>query len=183
MTAGLPEAAKRVVDAASELGLSIEPIEFPEGTKTSADAAAAVGADLAQIAKSLVFVLARQSTPGSKPAEESIDQLNSVDGEPVLVLMSGDRRVDTSLLAKAFDADDARRATLDECRDATGFAAGGTPAFGHPLVVVADRSLQRNTEVWSAAGTPTTVFPIALEDLVTACDARWVDVAEDEGGG
>lgn len=160
MTTELPEAARRVVGAAAALGLTIEPIEFPEGTKTSAEAAAAVGADLAQIAKSLVFV---------------------VDDRPVLVLMSGDRRVDTTLLAEAFDAASARRATLDECRDATGFAAGGTPAFGHGLVVVADRSLQRNTDVWSAAGTPTTVYPIALDDLVAASGARWVDVAEAAG--
>ena len=155
----LPEAAMRVVGAAEGLGLTIEPIEFPEGTKTSADAAAAVGAELAQIAKSLVFV---------------------VDDEPVLVLMAGDRRVDTDRLAAALDAGGARRASLDECREATGYSAGGTPAFGHirPMMVVADRSLLRNDEVWSAAGTPTTVYPIMLDDLVRAANATWVDVAE-----
>ena len=155
----LPEATLRVVRAAADLGLTIEPIMFPEGTKTSAEAATAVGAELAQIAKSLVFI---------------------VDGEPVLVLMSGDRRVDTARLAATLDADGARRASLDECRAATGYAAGGTPAFGHArsMVVVADRSLMRNEDVWSAAGTPTTVYPIKLSDLVGAADARWVDVAE-----
>jgi len=155
----LPEATERVVRAAEGLGLTIQPIVFPEGTKTSAEAAAAVGADLAQIAKSLVFI---------------------VDTDPVLVLMSGDHRVDTERLAATLDADDARRATLEECRDATGYAAGGTPAFGHPrsMVVVADRSLMRNEDVWSAAGTPTTVYPIKLSDLVRAAGARWVDVAE-----
>jgi prolyl-tRNA editing enzyme YbaK/EbsC (Cys-tRNA(Pro) deacylase) len=183
MTTDLPEAARRVVDAAAELGIAIHPIEFPEGTKTSAEAAAAVGADLAQIAKSLVFVLVHGRTPDSQSVRGPVDGPHAFDDESVLVLMSGDRRVDTSLLAKAFGADGARRATLDECRDATGFAAGGTPAFGHQLVVVADRSLQRNTQVWSAAGTPTTVYPIALEDLVSACGARWVDVAEHDGDG
>lgn len=157
LTASLPGAAQRVVEAAAGLGLAIEPIEFPEGTKTSADAAAAVGAEPSQIAKSLVFV---------------------VDDDPVLVLMSGDRRVDTAKLAASMGAATSRRATLDECRDATGFAAGGTPPFGHDLTVVADESLQRNADVWSAAGTPTTVFPITLNDLVTATGARWVDVAE-----
>lgn len=148
----------RVVRAAESLGLAIEPTEFPSGTKTSADAATAVGADLSQIAKSLVFI---------------------VDDDPVLVLMSGDRRVDTERLAKTLDAGHARRARLDECREATGYAAGGTPAFGHarPLLVLADRSLLRNEDVWSAAGTPTTVYPIKLDDLVAAANARWVDVA------
>jgi prolyl-tRNA editing enzyme YbaK/EbsC (Cys-tRNA(Pro) deacylase) len=155
----LPEATLRVIQAAEGLGLTIDPIEFPEGTKTSADAAAAVGAELAQIAKSLVFV---------------------ADDEPVLVLMAGDRRVDTDRLAAALDAGSARRASLDECREATGYSAGGTPAFGHirPMTVVADRSLLRNDEVWSAAGTPTTVYPIMLDDLVRAANATWVDVAE-----
>lgn len=155
----LPEATRRVIRAAEKVGLSIDPIEFPEGTKTSADAAAAVGADLAQIAKSLVFM---------------------VDEEPVLVLMSGDRRVDTDALAETLGAAAARRATLEECRRTTGYAAGGTPAFGHEatMTVLADRSLQRNRDVWSAAGTPTTVYPIALDDLVATSGATWVDVAE-----
>jgi prolyl-tRNA editing enzyme YbaK/EbsC (Cys-tRNA(Pro) deacylase) len=178
MASELPAAARRVVAAAAALGLSIDPIEFPEGTKTSADAAAAVGADLSQIAKSIVFVVVHRSTQGLPAEAESIDGPRLVDGEPVLVLISGDRRVDTDLLAGAFDAAEARRATLDECRDATGFAAGGTPPFGHSVVVVADRSLQRHKDVWAAAGTPTTVFPITLDDLVTASNARWVDVAE-----
>ena len=155
----LPEASRRFLRASEDLGLAIEPLEFPDGTKPSADAAAAVGADLSQIAKSLVFM---------------------VDDEPVLVLMSGDRRVDTDRLVVALDAETARRASLEECRDATGYAAGGTPAFGHtrPLIVVADRSLQRNRDVWSAAGTPTTVYPITLDELIAASGAAWVDVAE-----
>ena len=70
-------------------------------------------------------------------------------------------------------------ASLEEARAATGFAAGGTPAFGYatPVPVLIDRSLQRHDEVWSAAGTPTTVYPIDRESLVAASGARWVDVA------
>jgi prolyl-tRNA editing enzyme YbaK/EbsC (Cys-tRNA(Pro) deacylase) len=144
---------------AADLGLSVEAVEFPEGTKTSAEAAAAVGCDLAQIAKSLVFM---------------------ADDEPIVVMMAGDRRVDTNALADIVGAATVKRASLEECREATGFAAGGTPAFGHarPLRVFADVSLQRNDVVWSAAGTPTTVFPIALSALVEAADATWVDTAE-----
>ncbi|MCJ7725087.1 MAG: YbaK/EbsC family protein [Acidimicrobiia bacterium] len=156
----LPEAALRVAEAARERGLEIDIHLFPEGTKTSADAAAAVGCELSAIAKSLVFV---------------------VDDRPVVVIMSGDLRVDPARLAGALGASGSRRAGLDEARDATGFAVGGTPAFGHvtPVEVVIDRSLQRHTEVWSAAGTPTTVYPVRLDDLVEASGARWVDVAAD----
>ncbi len=154
----LPDASRRVVEAARERGLDIDIHLFPEGTKTSADAAAAVGCELSAIAKSLVFM---------------------VDGGPVVVIMAGDRRVDPARLAEACGGTKARRAGLDEAREATGFAAGGTPAFGYaaPVPVLIDRSLQRHAEVWSAAGTPTTVYPIALADLVAASDARWVEVA------
>jgi prolyl-tRNA editing enzyme YbaK/EbsC (Cys-tRNA(Pro) deacylase) len=74
----------------------------------------------------------------------------------------------------------ARRASLDEARSHTGYAAGGTPAVGlaTPIPVLADLSLQRYHEVWSAAGTPTAVYPVALDRLVSVSDARWVDVAE-----
>jgi prolyl-tRNA editing enzyme YbaK/EbsC (Cys-tRNA(Pro) deacylase) len=77
-------------------------------------------------------------------------------------------------------AEAARRATLEEAREATGFAAGGTPPFGYPgpLRVFADLALQRHDLVWAAGGTPTTVFPILLSDLVSAAGAEWVDVAE-----
>lgn len=154
----LPDAALRVAEAARSRGLEIAIRHFPEGTKTSADAAAAVGCELSAIAKSLVFM---------------------ADDRPVVVIMSGDLRVDPVRLAEAVGASGARRAGLEEARDATGFVVGGTPAFGHaaPLEVVIDRSLQRHTEIWSAAGTPTTVYPISLDDLVEASGARWVDVA------
>jgi prolyl-tRNA editing enzyme YbaK/EbsC (Cys-tRNA(Pro) deacylase) len=155
----LPDATNRFLAASAGLGLEIVPRVFPEGTRTSADAARAVGCELSAIAKSLVFM---------------------AGDEAVLVLMSGDRRVDTLKLASLCGVPKARRAGLDEAREHTGYAAGGTPAFGlrTDLRVFADVSLQRHTEVWSAAGTPTTVYPIALSDLVAASGAHWVDVAE-----
>jgi prolyl-tRNA editing enzyme YbaK/EbsC (Cys-tRNA(Pro) deacylase) len=155
----LPDATIRFLAAGAGLGLEIVPQVFPEGTRTSADAARAVGCELSAIAKSLVFM---------------------AGDEAVLVLMSGDRRVDTRKLASLSGVATARRAGLDEAREHTGYAAGGTPAFGlrTELRVFADVSLQRHTEVWSAAGTPTTVYPIALSDLVAASGAQWVDVAE-----
>jgi prolyl-tRNA editing enzyme YbaK/EbsC (Cys-tRNA(Pro) deacylase) len=155
----LPDATRRFLASTAHLGVTIDPLVFPDGTKTSADAAAAVGCQLAQIAKSIVFI---------------------ADDVPIVVLMPGDRRVDASKLADFLGAAAARRATLEEAREHTGYAAGGTPAFGHagPIRVVADVTLRRNETVWSAAGTPTTVYPIALDDLITLSAAEWADVAD-----
>lgn len=156
----IPEASQRVVAAGRELGVDIDIHEFPEGTKTSADAAAAIGCDLAAIAKSIVLTLD--------------------DTEQVVVFASGDTRIDVERLAAVAGAGSARRATLEEAREATGFAAGGTPPFGYPgpVRVFADRALERHETVWAAGGTPTTVFPIRLEDLVDAAGAEWVEVSE-----
>ncbi len=153
-----PPATERFLATALAAGLSVEPVVFPEGTKTSADAARAVGCDLAQIAKSIVFMAAE---------------------EPVIVFMSGDHRVDLDRLSAATGAP-ARRATLDEVRRHTGFVAGGTPPLGHatPMRVFADVSLRRNETVWSAGGTPTTVFPVELTTLVEVSRAEWADLAE-----
>jgi Cys-tRNA(Pro) deacylase len=130
---------------------------FPEGTKTADDAARAIGCDVSAIVKSLVFC---------------------VDDEPVVALVPGDLRLDTGKLASAAGGEKARRASLDEVREATGFAAGGTPPFGHarPLRVFADPALRRNDPVWAAAGTPTTVFPISLDDLHRLADPVWITV-------
>lgn len=154
----LSEAAGRVVRAAADGGLHIEVSAFPEGTRTAADAAAAIGCELSAIAKSLVFV---------------------AGGRPVVVLMTGDRRVDPARLAEECGTPDARRASPEEARAATGFAVGGTPAFGYPepLEVLADVGLQRHEVVWSAAGTAVEVYPVGPGDLVEAAGARWVDVA------
>jgi prolyl-tRNA editing enzyme YbaK/EbsC (Cys-tRNA(Pro) deacylase) len=155
----LPASSLRVVAAAQDLGFDMKPTVFPEGARTAAAAAEAIGCRVAQIVKSLVFM---------------------ADDSPVMVLMSGDRRVDPAKLSAAVGGAVVRRASLDEVRAATGYAAGGTPPLGHvqPLDTVADRSLERNEQVWAAAGTPTTVFPIEVERLVDLAGARWVDVAE-----
>jgi prolyl-tRNA editing enzyme YbaK/EbsC (Cys-tRNA(Pro) deacylase) len=130
---------------------------FPDGTKTADDAAAAIGCPVSAIVKSLVF---------------------TVDREPVVALVPGDLRLDTAKLAAVAGGTKAARASLDEVRDATGFAAGGTPPFGHitALRVFADPSLKRNDPVWAAAGTPTTVFPISISDLDRLAKPVWVEV-------
>ncbi len=134
---------------------------FPQGTKTADDAAAAIGCPVAAIVKSLVFV--------------TVTEKNE---EPVLALVPGDLRLNTDKLAQAVGADRSRRASLDEVREATGYAAGGTPPFGHtnPIRVIADPALRRNDPVWAAGGTPETVFPISLQDLDRLAKPRWVEI-------
>ncbi|HEY7703545.1 MAG TPA: YbaK/EbsC family protein [Acidimicrobiia bacterium] len=151
----LPGSTLKVVDAAREAGLQIDVSEFPDGTKTASEAAAAIGCPVGAIVKSLVFM---------------------VDDWPVLALVPGDRRLDPDLLAGAAQGAEVRRATLDEVRSFTGFAAGGTPPFGHAgrLKIFADVALRRHDPVWAAAGTPTTVFEISLESLEMVSRPTWV---------
>ena len=149
----------RFVDAMADAGVTIEVTRFPEGTRTAADAAAAVGCEVAAIVKSLVFV---------------------VDGVgPVLALTSGANRVDADRLGAHFGgAGPARQAKPDEARAATGYAIGGTPPFGHPapLPTLCDPVLLRFNAVWAAAGTPDTVFPLNPDRLVELSAAEVVDV-------
>jgi Cys-tRNA(Pro) deacylase len=140
-------ALDRFTDAARALGLQPQVRRFPEGTKTAVDAANAIGCEVGQIVKSLVFM---------------------ADEEPVLALTSGANRVDEGKLAAAAGAGSARRATPEEARAATGFAVGGTPPFGSPEPVrtFVDEALLAFEEVWAAAGTPDSVFPLSPDDLV-----------------
>jgi prolyl-tRNA editing enzyme YbaK/EbsC (Cys-tRNA(Pro) deacylase) len=157
---GLPEASRRL--AASVDGFQMEIRVFPEGTKTAEDAARAIGCPVSAIVKSLVFVVVDADS----------------NEEPVVALVPGDLRLDTDRLARVAGAIRSRRATLDEVRGATGYAAGGTPPFGHVSLirVFADERLRRNDPVWAAAGTPTTVFPITLSDLDRLADPTWADL-------
>lgn len=154
MAAELPKASLRLLDS---VHLDAQIQVFPEGTKTAQDAANAIGCPVSAIVKSLVFV---------------------VGEEPVVALVPGDLRLDLAKLSTAAGGGEARRASLEEVREATGFAAGGTPPFGHTraLRVFADPVLERNDPVWAAAGTPTTVFPIALADLDRLANPTWVTI-------
>jgi Cys-tRNA(Pro) deacylase len=139
----------RVVSAAKERGLDIVTKRFPEGTKTAADAAAAIGVTVGQIVKSLVF---------------------GVDGEIVMALVSGSNQLDEKKLALAAGGAKCARVDADAVREATGFPIGGVPPFGHTtqLRVFVDPDLLQYDEVWAAAGTWNDVFPIAPNDLVRA---------------
>lgn len=150
-------AVERVRAHAKEQGIELDVRRFPEGTHTAEDAARAIGCDVAQIVKSLVFVAA---------------------GEPVVVLLSGSDRVDESKLAAVLGAYSARRATANEVREMTGFVVGGVPPFAHktPIPVVVDDGLLRHETVWAAAGLPDAVFPVAPKDLVRLSGATEADV-------
>ncbi|MBW3621403.1 MAG: YbaK/EbsC family protein [Actinobacteria bacterium] len=150
---------ERFLARAEELGLEVEHRRFPDGTRTAVQAADAVGCEVDQIVKSLVFV---------------------ADGEPVLALTSGAHRVDTGRLATALGAESVRKADADEVRGATGYAIGGTPPVGHtrPLRTLLDPRLLDFEEVWAAAGTPMDVFPLAPTRLRELADAEVVDVTE-----
>jgi len=147
------DAAGRFAEAAAAAGLAPDVRRFPEGTRTADDAARAIGCDVGQIVKSLVFV---------------------AGSEPVLALTSGKNRVDQAKLAALCVASDARKATADEVRTATGYAIGGTPPFGHPgrLRCFADPDLMEFDMVWAAAGTPDSIFPIAPEQLMRVAGAQ-----------
>lgn len=155
----MPTAEERFETAAHDRGLDLEVRHWPEGTRTAADAANAVGCDVSQIVKSLVFV---------------------ADDDPVVALTSGANRVDVDKLAAAVGAGGVRKADADEVRDATGYAIGGTPPFGYPrpLAVVIDEDLLAHDVVWAAAGTPETVFSIDPAILREASEATVADIAE-----
>jgi prolyl-tRNA editing enzyme YbaK/EbsC (Cys-tRNA(Pro) deacylase) len=149
----------RCVSAAAASGVAIEVERFPEGTRTAADAAAAVGCPVAAIAKSIVL---------------------SSDAGPVLVLTSGANQVDYDKVARRLGAAGVRRATAEEARAATGYPIGGTAPFGHPspLPVLFDVDLLTFPEVWAAAGTPDAVFRVDTNQLVAATGAQVADVAQ-----
>jgi prolyl-tRNA editing enzyme YbaK/EbsC (Cys-tRNA(Pro) deacylase) len=163
MSEDLPRAAAAVVAAGRSRGLELEVREFPDGTRTAADAARAIGCQVDQIVKSLVFV---------------------ADTDPVLVLCSGGNRVDVVKVGRERSAAAVRKADAGEVRAATGYAIGGTPPFGHArdLPVLIDRLLTGFEVVWAAAGTPRHVFPVAPGDLVAATGGRVADITLAEDG-
>jgi Cys-tRNA(Pro) deacylase len=137
----------RVTAAAKERGLEISTRRFPEGTKTAADAAAAIGVTVGQIVKSLVF---------------------GVDNEIVMALVSGSNQLDEKKLALAAGGSKCARVDADAVREATGYPIGGVPPFGHStqLRVFVDPDLLQYDEVWAAAGTWNDNFGANPNDIV-----------------
>ena len=144
----LRPAARRFQELLAERGYDCEVIEFAETTRTSADAAVAVGCTVGQIAKSLVF--------RAKPS-----------GRTVLVVASGANRVDERKIAAAL-GEGIGKADADFVRERTGFAIGGVPPIGHhvPPVTFIDEDLLGYEAIWAAAGTPFSVFRLTPDQLV-----------------
>lgn len=157
--AAVPAAVRRVTDAAAAAGLLIDVRRHPAGARTAADAARAIGCEVAQIVKSLVFV---------------------ADGTPVMALVAGSNRLDVARLAAACAATEVRRADADEVRAATGYAIGGVPPFGHAtrLRVVVDRDLTAFERVHAAAGLPDATFAITPAELLRVSGGTVADLAE-----
>lgn len=147
----------RVIEAGRELGVTVEPVHQSEGAKTAADAAEAVGCEVAQIVKSLIF---------------------GVDGEIVLAYVSGAHQLDERKLAAAAGGAKCGRVDADSVRDATGFPIGGVPPFGHAteLRAFVDPDLLQHDVVWAAAGTWNDVFPMDPADLPRASGGTVVDL-------
>lgn len=141
--------------------LDIEIHELPDSTRTAQLAADAVGCELGQIVKSLVFVLDERDT--------------------VLALVAGDRRADPFKIARALRASTVRIANANEVRARTGFAIGGVAPIAHTSdeihAKLFDESLLRFEIVWAAAGTPHSVFPIERATLMQLTDAQVADIA------
>ena len=153
----MSKAVARFERAARDRGLSLEILRFPEGTKTAPDAAHAVGCEVGQIVKSLVFM---------------------ADGVPLIALTSGANRVDPMRLAAVAGVSEVRRASPEEARAATGFAVGGVPPFGHELPVVLDQELLEHDRVWAAAGDPHSLFEVDPRELAERTDARVAEVGK-----
>ena len=154
----LPPATRRWLERCEGFDPSADIRVFPAGTKTAVEAARAMGCRPSEIVKSLVF---------------------EVDGEAVLALVPGDRNLQPARLAEAARGRKADRASLDRVKEATGFAAGGTPPSVMPARSGSSptRPSVAHDPVWAAAGAPTTVFPISLAELDRIAHPRWCDLS------
>jgi Cys-tRNA(Pro) deacylase len=150
---------ERVVAAGAERGLRVDPITFERETRTSQDAADAVGCAVGQIVKSLVFDAGEQT---------------------VLFLMSGANRVDLEKAATTAGVRKLERADANRAREASGYSIGATPPLGHSsqLPVFMDEDLLAYDEVWAAAGRPDSVFKCDPKELARAAGATLADLKE-----
>jgi len=158
MGSDLSESAQKVQRALQALGLTLQVVELPNSTRTAAEAAAAVGSQLGQIVKSLVF-------------------RGEASGKPLLILASGANRVNLESVA-ALVGEPLGKADADFVRQETGFAIGGVPPLGHlqALETWIDEDLFQYAEIWAAAGTPNAVFRLVPGDLLRMTGGRVVKI-------
>jgi prolyl-tRNA editing enzyme YbaK/EbsC (Cys-tRNA(Pro) deacylase) len=150
--------ALRIAALLRDAGLDTQVVEFEQPTRTSAEAAAAVGCDVAQIAKTIVF-------------------RGKTSGLAIVVVASGSNRVSEPKV-EVLVGEPLGRADADFVREATGFAIGGVAPLGHtkPVKIALDEDLRRFASIWAAAGTPFSVFPLTPDQLGTLTGAAWSDV-------
>jgi len=156
MSEPLSSSAQKVQDALSSLGLTLQVVELPDSTRTAVEAAQAIGCQVGQIVKSLVFKGKRS-------------------GRPVLVAASGSNRVDERKI-EALISEPLGKADAEFVRQRTGFVIGGVPPVGHSeqLETFIDQDLMQYDEIWAAAGTPHAVFRLTPADLVRITGGRVV---------
>jgi prolyl-tRNA editing enzyme YbaK/EbsC (Cys-tRNA(Pro) deacylase) len=141
---------EKVIKTAADLGLRVDVRRLDRPTRTVHEAASAVGCQDAQIAKSIVFV---------------------ADGDPVIVIASGEHRIDTDKLAELLDVAEVRQASADEVRAATGFPVGGVPPFAHDLPVVFDEALLSHDHIYAAGGDGNSLFEVDPKNLASCTNA------------
>jgi prolyl-tRNA editing enzyme YbaK/EbsC (Cys-tRNA(Pro) deacylase) len=154
----LSHSALRVQQALQELGLSLVVLELPASTRSSQEAAQAIGCKVGQIAKSIIF-------------------RGALTDQPVLVIASGPNRIDESILSDML-AESISKADADFVRQRTGFAIGGVPPLGHTekLEIFIDQDLLQYPEIWAAAGTPHAVFRLTPQELVSMTSGKIIRV-------
>lgn len=154
MATQLSPSVQKVQDAIKGLGFTIDVVELEATTRTSADAAQAVGCKVEQIAKSLIF-------------------RGKLSHRPILVIASGSNRVNEKKLAETI-SESIGKADADFVRQHTGFAIGGVPPVGHleKLEIFIDEDLLKYEEIWAAAGSPHAVFKLTPSDLIKMTGGR-----------
>ena len=154
----LSSSVQRVQAALTKLGLTMQVVELPDSTRSAAEAAAAIGCSVGQIAKSLIFK-------------------TKTGGKPVLVIASGTNRVDEIKIA-ALLGEEITKAEANFVRQHTGFAIGGVPPVGHhrPIITFIDEDIMAYDEIWAAAGTPHAVFQLTGDELVQVTNGQVVEV-------
>lgn len=159
MLNNLSPSARKVQQALQAMGFELQVVELPDSTRTAAEAAQAVGCQVGQIVKSLVFKAKRSQ-------------------RPVLVVASGANRVNEKAI-EALIGEPLGRADADFVRQRTGFAIGGVPPVGHSerLETFIDEDLLQHAEIWAAAGTPNAVFRLAPGDLARMTGGRVVKIS------
>jgi Cys-tRNA(Pro) deacylase len=154
----LKSSAQKVQEALQDHGLACEVVQMQDTTRSAQDAARAVGCEVGQIVKSLVFK-GKQSR------------------QPVLVVTSGANRVNEKTIGREL-AETIKMADPEFVREVTGFAIGGVPPVGHrqALKIFIDEDLLQYEEIWAAAGTPHAVFKLTPDDLKTITSGKVISV-------